>query len=175
MGLFDEIRRELQNALEEAKRAAEAQSQAGPAGPVAHGPGQRGPAPGPPQPGRTSHRPDQTARPSPATPPADTRLQRNPLERATAAPSAIAGADSSIAAREKLERRVSGEPAARRAPPVSSFDLGLTDTPGVPADQEPSGKSGGLTFTPREVLRALVLGEVLDEPKGRRARRPHPK
>nr|CAA9287406.1 Carbonic anhydrase [uncultured Armatimonadetes bacterium] len=79
--------------------------------------------------------------------------------------------------RETLQRSTAltpVEPApATGVLPAPEFDL---EDDGSPASAVPGAeKDASLRFSPREVLRAFVLGEVMDEPKGRKARRPHPK
>lgn len=109
MGLLDDLRKEIEKAIEEARRA-QADS-GGPPGPVARP--------------RTPNAPKGAA-----------SLPAQPVEARPAPPRVEATAPT---------------------PPVAAFDLDLTAPP-----------AEGLTFSTREILRALALGEVMDEPKGRR-------
>lgn len=173
MGLFDDIRRELQNALEEARRATEAQAPAGPAGPVARGrgAGQEGPAPEWPKSGRKIEQTGQSARASAATQRVEGRLQRERLERPAPDAPAMPRRPSGDDFRRKVTAMEAGEPEALGT--LSSPPLDLTEP--ERAAVQTTVSTSGLTFTARDVLRALVLGEVFDEPKGRRARRSHPR
>ncbi len=90
-------------------------------------------------------------------------------------------ASSPMPTREDYRRKVTamtaGEPEALGALTTTSpFDLGLTDAPTQEVPGTAAPVPAAFTLSPREMLRGLVLGEVLDEPKGRRGkRRPHPK
>lgn len=96
------------------------------------------------------------------------RLQRERLER-TASPGRALPFDSAGPSdtdfRRKTEAMQAGEPEALRALPASAFDLEFSN------DQEaleaPPDVARELNLTSRDVLRALVLGEVFGEPKGR--------
>lgn len=94
------------------------------------------------------------------------RLQRERLERvAPAAPSMVSAEPSDDDFRRKVDAMASGEPEALGvlSPAASAFDL--------------TGDAGPepLSLEGRDMLRAILLGEALDEPKGRRTRRPHPR
>jgi hypothetical protein len=55
---------------------------------------------------------------------------------------------------------------------AGAFDLGLETAPAPPGTAEAAAAAAGLTFSPRDVLRAFVLGEIIDEPRSRRAAPP---
>jgi hypothetical protein len=183
MGLLDEIRRELQNALEEAQRQAEAgapgAARPAPPGPVPPRPSQGASvgAPRPPvdwpKPGRKIANAAQTAARSTATAPqrVDGRLQRERLERPNAAPAGVpARSDEPTTEdfRRKVESMQAEEPVALGA--LDAFDLGLETA--APGGAGAPPVVGDLTFSPRDVLRAFVLGEIIDEPRSRRAAPP---
>ena len=159
MGVLDDIRREFTRALEQAQRV----GAAGPPGPAAdRRPGQ---APDGPKPTRNAERPGDVTQPTaPTQRGADGRLQRESLQRT--APPAISPEPSSDDFRRKVAVMAAGEPepmGALPAPDVSPPHQATVTTPGP------------FTLAARDMLRAVLLVEVLDEPKGRRARRPHPK
>jgi hypothetical protein len=68
-----------------------------------------------------------------------------------------------------------GEPQA--VFPEPAYDLGLDENRGAssPGENRSAGAGDPLTFSAQDVLRALILGEVIDEPRGRRGRPPHRK
>ena len=175
MGLLDDLRKVMTEAVEAAQRAAEEEKrrQAGKIGGAAS----------------PSGREDAAARRSPSGEPAASgggtfpqgrvggRLQRESLERVAPAAPAMPSEPSGEDFRHKVEAMESGEPAALGALPAAPFDLDLTGDEGVQTFPVAGTAPAAPPFTldPRDVLRAVLLGEVLDEPKGRRARRPHPK
>jgi hypothetical protein len=109
------------------------------------------------------------------------RLQRVNLEKTATAPHSMPPTAEDF--RRKVDALRAGEPESLGALPVNrGFDLGL-DGPATtgatpkstsrPANREPEAESHVLTFGQQDIIRAVVLGGILGEPKGRgRQRRP---
>jgi len=171
MALLDDLRRELENAVAEAKRKTEQEAArvAGQSsGSVSPGPG-RATRPLP----AAASPPREAAPPPPVAQRVNGRLERERLVRVPPGGAAQQTGPTAEDFRRKVAEmdRHDAPLNALEDPPTGAaapaFDLGLSDAPAAAPQQV------GLSFTAREVLRALVLGEVLDEPKGRRAHRPH--
>ena len=162
MALLDDLKRELERALEEAKRT----SEAGPSGPVAQPPRRpaAGPTPMPPQ-GRAVGRLGETVRSTAPTQRVGGRLLKDKLERGPAVPTVTAVPREATEAdfRRKVAAMQQGEASALNALPASAF---LEPTAAAPLAAEPAS----LRFTPGDILRSVILSEVLGTPRGRRGR-----
>lgn len=177
MGLFDDIKREFEKALQEAAAQGQQAKQKmpgwvgsdkpapgldGPARPVSARPG------GPRQIQQADQRQTSSA---PTLRSANGRLEKEQLQRIAGPPPLIPAEPSAEDFRRKVQQ-LEGDHGndAPGSLPAGVFDL---DLPPAVAAAPPLDPPAGITFTAREVLRALILGEVIDEPKGRRGRRPH--
>lgn len=169
MSLLNKLKRELENALREAS-AASAKQAAAPKPPIAARPVVE--APNWPRPGRKIDQQrasdarkaarEQARNPIAGAPAQRVagRLYRESLMRMAPGPSSMPTAAAAAAepTTEDFRRKVEAMTSAELSLPA--FDLAPDEA--APPEAEP------LTFTPRDILRAFVLGEVMDEPKGRR-------